>query len=134
MKVTFTDVHWRNSDDSDTFNIHAIQSIELDIDKSIVTIVGVAGTYKSAFCHLTYGGGIPHFDILCVHPVHMHDYINLGIFAHNGMVCTAHYRSTIDSWFAHRCQTLARRLKDADRSYQKPEFEEQENPEPDCDD
>ena len=106
MKVTFTDVHWRNSDDSDMFNIHAIQSIELDIDKSLVTIVGATGTYKSPFCHLTYGGGVTHFEILCMHPFHMGEYINIAIFEYKGAVCTAHYSGSIDGWFDYRCRTF----------------------------
>jgi hypothetical protein len=106
MKITFTEVHWRNSDDSGIFNIRTIQSIELNTDNSIVTVIGDTGKYKSPFCNLTYGGGLPHFKILCYHPYHMGEYINLTIFERNGAVCVTPYSGELDGWFDYMCRTF----------------------------
>lgn len=106
MKITLTDVHWRNSDDSDVFNIHGIQSIELDENSGIVTITGATGIYKSPYCHLTYGGGITHFEFTCMRPYSaILEYINVAVFQHNGVVAVACGPKHCDSWFEHRCQT-----------------------------
>lgn len=57
MKTTFTNINWRNLDDSNVFNMHAIKSIELDTDSNIVTITCATNTFSAPFYGLTYGGG-----------------------------------------------------------------------------
>ena len=106
MKITFTDVHWRNQDDSDVFNIHGLVSIELDTEKSIVTITGTQGVYKSPYCHFTYGGGVTHAEFTCMNPYAAFlEYIDVAVFEHKGRVAVAAGPKKVDSWFDYRCQT-----------------------------
>jgi len=105
MKITLTDIYWRNSDDSNVFNIHAIQSIELDEDTGIVTITGTSGTYKSPYCHLTYGGGVTHFEFTCMRPYSTTlEYIDVAVFQHKGAVAVACGPKHCDEWFENRCR------------------------------
>lgn len=105
MKLTFTDVSWRNSDDSDVFNIHAIKSIELDTKENIITIVCACGTYKSPYCNFTYGGGVTHYEFTAMRPgCNKIEYINIAIFENTNKVCVAAGPTKVPKWFAIRCK------------------------------
>lgn len=107
MKITLTDIHWRNQDDSDIFNIHAVGSIELDLDKNVVTINGIKGlVYKSPFCELTFGGGVTHFEFTCMRPyTSKMEFISVAVFERNGVVAVAS-RTPFEEghWFLEKCK------------------------------
>lgn len=106
MKITLTDIRWRKQEDSEVFNFHAIQSIELDEDTHVVTIVGTYGTYKSPYCNLTYGGGVTHFEFTCARPyVAFFELINIAVFQHKGFVAVAAGPKHCDAGFEYRCRT-----------------------------
>lgn len=105
MKLTFSDVAWRNGDDSDVFNIHAIKSIELDTTHNIVTIIGASGTYKSPYCNFHYGGGVTHYEFTTVRPYcYNTEYINIAVFDNTSKVCVAAGPPNVPEWFAIRCK------------------------------
>lgn len=104
MKVTFTDIEWRN-DDAEVFNLHAIKSITLEgMDSGIIEIECAAGKFKAPYCNLRYGGGVNHFELLTKHPYEIGTYINIAIF--ENVVCVAHCsRSCVPEWFDYKCRT-----------------------------
>lgn len=106
MKITFTDIYWRNNDDSEVFNMHAIRSVELDTDNSIVTIVCATNTYKSPYYGLTYGGGFTHFEFTCMHPYAFGEYIEVAIFEATSKVCVAHHCSKVPDYFENKCKNF----------------------------
>jgi len=106
MKIRFTDIHWRNNDDSDVFNMHAIQSVELDTDKSIITIVCATNTYISPYYGLTYGGGVTHFEFTCMHPYRFGEYIEIAIFEATNSVCVAHHCGEVPDYFKNKCKNF----------------------------
>ena len=101
MTITFTDIHWRNSDDSDVFNIHAIKSITLK--DGIVTIEGTSGKFAAPFYGLTYGGGITHYEFVTVHPYYHKEYISIAIFVDTAKVCVVSHSSNVPAWFENKC-------------------------------
>lgn len=106
MKLTFTNINWRNSDDSNVFNMHAINNIELDTDNGIVTINCATNTYKSPFCNLTYGGGFTHFEFTAMHPYDFGKYIEIAIFESTSKVCIANHCGKVDAWFENKCKNF----------------------------
>ena len=53
MKVIFTDINWRNSEDNEVFNISNIKSITLEgMKNGIITIEGESNTFKAPYCNL----------------------------------------------------------------------------------
>ena len=106
MKLTFTDISWRNNDDSEVFNMHAIQSVELDTDNDIVTIVGATNTYKSPYSGLTYGGGVTHFEFTCMRPYATGEYISIAIFEATSKVCVAHHCGKVPAYFENKCKNF----------------------------
>ena len=105
MKISFTDIHWRNQDDSDVFNMHAIKSMTLDTTTSILTIEGTTNTFSAPFCELTYGGGVTHFELLTKHPYETGEYINIAVFESTNAVCVAHHSHHVPTWFENKCKT-----------------------------
>lgn len=105
MKVTFTDIQWRNNDDMDVFNAHALESIELEgLESGIVTIKCAANTFKAPYCDLTFGGGFTHYEFKTKHPFEIGAYILIAIFS--GRVCVAHCDNVlIKPWFDYKCRT-----------------------------
>lgn len=106
MTITFNKIQWRNSEDSDIFNLHAIRSIELDTENNVVTIVGATNTYKSPFYGLTYGGGVTHFEFTAMHPYDFGKYIEIAIFESNGKVAVANHCGDVPAWFKNKCKNF----------------------------
>lgn len=106
MKLTFTNIRWRNTDDSDVFNMHAIISIELDMDSNVVTIICASNTYKSPFYGLTYGGGVTHFEFTTMHPYNFGEYIDIAIFESTSKVCVVNHCASIPNNFTNKCRTF----------------------------
>ena len=104
MKTTFKNISWRNSDDSDVFNMHGIRSIELDSDRSIVTITCATNTFSAPFYGLTYGGGVTHWEFTTAHPYNKGEYIEIAILESTSKVCVARHRETVPSWFENKCK------------------------------
>ena len=104
MHITFTDIHWRSQDDSDVFNMHAIKSMTLDTNNSILTIECATNTFSAPFCELTYGGGVTHFELLTKHPYEAGEYINIALFESTNAVCVAHHSPKVPTWFEHKCK------------------------------
>ena len=106
MKTTFTEIHWRSSEDSEKFNLHAVKSITLDgMKNGIMTIEGVAGDYKAPYCNLHFGGGIDHFEVIIPHPYDCEYFLELAIF--DGKVCvTKAVQSLIENWFKAKCKNF----------------------------
>lgn len=105
MKITFTNINWRNSDDSNIFNMHSIKSIELDTDVNIVTITGTTNTFSAPFCSLSYGGGVTHWEFTTKHPYSIGEYIEVAIFESTSKVCIAHHCGQVPAWFEYKCKT-----------------------------
>lgn len=106
MIITFKNIQWRNTDDSDVFNIHALRSIKIDTDNNVVIIVGATNTYKLPFYGLTYGGGIKHFEFTAMHPYDFGKYIEIAIFESTNKVAVTTHASTVPSWFANKCKAF----------------------------
>lgn len=99
MKVTFTDIRWRNHEDSQYFNLHAIKSITLDgTEKGTITIDCIAGVFKSLYCNLSFGGGVPHYDLVTNYG---DDFISLAIFENKVCIAPAAY---VPEWFKKECK------------------------------
>ena len=108
MKVTFTDINWRGNDDSDIFNIHAIKSITLEgMENGIITIEGIAGTFKAPYCKLHFGGGVSHYEIVTNHPYDVDWFLNIAIFENKVCVANA-VQSAVDDWFRNKCRKFCR--------------------------
>ena len=106
MKVTFTDIHWRNSGDSDVFNMHAIKSITLEgMKQGIITIEGVSNTFKAPYCDLHFGGGIDHYELTTVHLYDYEYFINIAIFE-NKVCIASQTQSSVDTWFKNKCKNF----------------------------
>lgn len=105
MKTTFTNINWRNSDDSNVFNMHAIKSIELDTDSNIVTITCATNTFSAPFYGLTYGGGVTHWEFTTKHPYSIGEYIEVAIFESTSKVCITHHCGQVPAWFEYKCKT-----------------------------
>lgn len=105
MQITFTNVHWRNQDDSNVFNMHAIKSMTLNTNNSILTIECATNTFSAPFCELTYGGGVTHFELLTKHPHEIGEYINIAVFESTNAVCVAHHSHNVPAWFENKCKT-----------------------------
>ena len=103
--MTITDIVWRNQNDSDVFNLHALISITLsDLESGIVTIEGLSGRFKAPFCQLHLGGGFTHLEFLTKHPYQQGEYINIAVF--DKVVAIAHCpHCCVPGWFDHKCRT-----------------------------
>lgn len=112
MVLTFTDLVWRSSDDSDTLNLHAIESIRFSGDErsGIVTIQCTAGVFTSPYYRLSFGGGLPHFECTIRRPYELDRFCNLVIFD-NGRVCL-NYTSGygLPKWFTDYCHRYTENL------------------------
>ena len=109
MKVTFTNINWRNSEDSEVFNISDIKSITLEgMENGIITIEGIAGTFKAPYCKLHFGGGVAHYEIITNHPYDVNRFLNIAIFENKVCVANA-VQSAIDDWFRNKCRKFCRR-------------------------
>ena len=106
MKVTFTDIHWRNREDSEVFNLHAIKSITLEgMKQGIITIEGVGNSFHAPYCDLHFGGGVDHYELTTAHPYEPNCFINIAIF--ENVVCVAsRSQKTVDSWFKSKCKNF----------------------------
>ena len=106
MKTTFTDINWRNNDDMNIFNLHALKSITLDgFTSGVVTIEGVSGKFQAPYYDLTFGGGVDHYEFKTKHPYQIGEYLFIAIF--DGKVATAHCESyLVNSSFQYRCRTF----------------------------
>lgn len=104
MKVTFTGIHWRNQEDSDVFNLHAIKSITLEgMKQGIITIEGISNTFHAPYCDLHFGGGVDHYELITAHPYEPNCFINIAIF--ENVVCVASVnQGTVDDWFKNKCK------------------------------
>lgn len=106
MIITFNKIQWRNSADCDVLNMHAINSIELDTDNNVVTIVCATNTYKSPFYGLTYGGGSTHFEFTAMHPYDFGCYIEIAIFEGTNKVAIVAHSSKVPAWFENKCKNF----------------------------
>lgn len=103
--IHFENIHWRNSEDSSVFNIHAIKEIILDgMSQGIVTIKGETNTFVAPYYKLSFGGGIEHFSFVTKHPYEMGNYIEIAIFENKVCVCEAN--KTQEPWFEYKCRTF----------------------------
>lgn len=106
MKVTFTDVNWRNSEDNEVFNISNIKSITLEgMKNGIITIEGESNTFKAPYCNLHFGGGVEHYELTTSHPYDCSHFINIAIFENKVCIANA-VQSTIDEWFKNKCKNF----------------------------
>lgn len=105
MKTIFKNINWRNSDDSNVFNMHAIKNIEFDTDNRIVTITCATNTFSAPFYGLIYGGGVTHWEFTTMHPYNVGEYIDVAIFESTSKVCIAHHCGKVPAWFENKCKT-----------------------------
>ena len=106
MKAIFTDIHWRNHDDSEIFNIHAIKSITLEgMETGIITIEGVCGIFRAPYCNLSFGGGIAHYELVTNHPSDTNWFLNIAIFENKVCVADA-VQSAVGKWFKDKCKNF----------------------------
>ena len=106
MKVTFTDINWRNSEDNEVFNISNIKSITLEgMKNGIITIEGESNTFKAPYCNLHFVKGVEHYELTTSHPCDCSYFINIAIFKNK--VCIADVtQSSIDEWFKNKCKNF----------------------------
>jgi hypothetical protein len=104
MKAIFTDIHWRNSDDSDVLNMHAIKSIELE--NGICTITCATGIYKSPYADLTFGGGVEHISFVVMIPYSKTlEWMEIAIFTSSSKVAIVpHSKYKEGHWFYNKCK------------------------------
>ena len=105
MKTIFKNINWRNSDDSDVFNMHAIKNIEFDTDNRIVTITCATNTFSAPFYGLIYGEGLTHWTFTTMHPYNVGEYIDVAIFESTSKVGIAHHCGQVPAWFENKCKT-----------------------------
>lgn len=104
MKVTFTDIAWRNNDDSEIFNLHALKSITLEgMESGIITIECANGVFKAPYCKLQFGGGVSHYEVVTNHPYDVDWFLNIAIFEHKVCVVDA-VQSAVEEWFRKKCK------------------------------
>lgn len=102
--ITFTNIRWRNQDDSDIFNMHALKSIKLDgMKQGIMEIECAYNTFKAPYYQLHFGGGIEHFTFVTKHPHKIGKFIEIAIFDDRVAVVPANY--TQEPWFEYKCKT-----------------------------
>lgn len=104
MKITFTDIRWRNNDDSDVFNMHAIQSIVLDTEEGTVTIVCATNTYKSPYCDYSSIGALPRHELTAMHPYEQNCYIHIAIFENGKVAVVPLINERVPQWFENKCK------------------------------
>lgn len=106
MKITLSNIRWRNQDDSKIFNIHSLRYIELDLDNNVAIFYGVGGLiYRTPFCELTFGGGVTHFEFTCLRPFHTGEFITVAVFEQNGVVAVASRTPFKEGhWFLEKCK------------------------------
>lgn len=102
--IAFTDIRWRNQNDSDTFNMHALESIKLDgMEQGIVEIKCTCNTFKAPYYKLRFGGGIEHFTLITKHPYEIGKFIEIAIF--EDCVAVVPANNTQEPWFEYKCRT-----------------------------
>lgn len=102
--ITFTNIRWRNQNDADIFGFRTLKSIELDgLSQGIVTITGVARTFKVPYYKLRFGGGIDHFTFITKHPYEIGKYVEIAIF--EDVVAVVPANDNQDSWFEYKSRT-----------------------------
>lgn len=105
MKSVFYNIRWRNEDDKEVFNLHALESIELDFETKIVTIKCAAGRYQSPFGNYRYGGGVAHLSFTCAKPYSTEfEGIEIAIFD-NGRVAVVN-EAVVPSWLKAKFRTF----------------------------
>lgn len=102
MILTFTNIHWRNQDDRDVFNMHAIQNIVLDTEQRTVKITCATNSYKSPYCDFQFIGALPRHELTAMHPYEQNHYINIVIFE-NGRVAILPLNH-VPAWFENKCK------------------------------
>lgn len=102
--ITFTNIRWRNQNDSDTFNMHALESIKLDgMEQGIVEVKCACNTFKAPYYKLRFGGGIEHFTLITKHPYEIGKFIEIAIF--DDCVAVVPANDTQEPWFEYKCRT-----------------------------
>ena len=106
MKITFTDIRWRNSDDSDAFNMHALQSIELQgLTDGIVTIECATNKFQAPFCNCRTISALPRLEFVTKHP-HYDSYIQIAIFDSGKVAVVAESERVVPEWFKNKCKNF----------------------------
>lgn len=104
MIITFTGVQWRNSDDCDVFNMHAIQKIELNIAEGTITITCATNSYKSPYCNYSFIGALPRHELTAMHPYEQNRYINIAIFENGRVAVIPLINEHVPNWFENKCK------------------------------
>lgn len=102
MKITFTNLHFHTQEEKDIFNLHAVQSIELDFDTHICKMQCACGEFVSPFCEFRYGGGIDHFSFVVRHP-YENSFLEMTIFNDGGKV-RVFAASGVPDYFKNKCK------------------------------
>ena len=104
MKVKFTDIYWRNTEDSEVFNLHALESITLKgAGTGILTVKCEYGVFQASYCDLRFGGGVEHFELTTVHPHDCGHFINIAIFENKVCISEA---IPVEAWFKSKCEAF----------------------------
>ena len=104
MKVTFTEVYWRNNNDSEVFSMHALKSITLEgVGTGILTVECACGVFQAPYCNLRFGGGVEHFELTTVHPHDCGHFINIAIFENKVCIIEA---LSVEAWFKSKCEAF----------------------------
>lgn len=107
MKVTFTEIYWRNTEDSEVFNMHALESITLEgAGTGILTIECEYGVFQAPYCDLRFGGGVEHFELTTAHPYWNGRFINIAIFENKVCIRKAF---PVEAWFKSKCEAFKRK-------------------------
>jgi hypothetical protein len=109
MKITFSEIKFRNQGDCDVLNLGGIQSVTLDTNTKICTINCANGTYNSPYTNYSYSyeGGIHHTSFVCMKPYtkHLDEYIEIAIIDHSGRVSISYYPSkSVGELFKNKCK------------------------------
>ena len=104
MIITFTDIRWRNKDDSDVFNMHAIQSIALDTEQGTVKITCATNSYKSPYCDFQFIGALPRHELTAMHPYEQNRYINTATFENGRVAVVPLINEHVPNWFENKCK------------------------------
>lgn len=102
MKTIFNNIHFHTQKESEIFNLHAVEFIELDFDKYICTMKCACGTFVSPFCEFRYGGGIEHFSFVVEHP-YENSFLEITVFNHGGNV-RVFAASGVPEYFKNKCK------------------------------
>lgn len=104
MKVKFTDIYWRNTEDSEVFNMHALESITLEgAGTGILTVKCACGVSQAPYCDLRFGGGVEHFELTTAHPHECGRFINIAIFENKVCIREA---LPVEAWFKSKCEAF----------------------------